>query len=313
MPHWLIKSAVQRAISLLPKSHVWNEFFQARIARSLGTSTGEIEAKLAKFCRRYYRSLATTRGSPPSEFDVVEIGTGWYPIVPVGLFLCGTRNIWTFDIAPLLRAERLHAMLGCFAELAADGRLNKALPELRPDRLKQLLELRHLAKDEPPEQWLARLHIHVAVRDARDTRLPDRCADLVFSWGVLEHIPEPVLRELVREFKRLLRPDGAMTHYIFTGDQYTYFDRSISYFNYLRFTDKQWRWLDSPIIPQNRLRIGDFRRIFTEGGFEILSEDNDLGSKEALSRVPLAPQFRHYSEEDLLTVFSFMVARPSRS
>ena len=42
MPHWMIKSAIHRAISLLPRSDRWNELFQHCVTRSLELPPGAL-------------------------------------------------------------------------------------------------------------------------------------------------------------------------------------------------------------------------------------------------------------------------------
>jgi len=101
MPHWLIKSAVQRVISTLPASHKWNEFFQNRVTRSLELTDSRFEARL-EYCRRHFEHLRDLRPGGGDGFTVLEIGTGWFPVVPVGLFLCGAAGPGRSDISPLL-------------------------------------------------------------------------------------------------------------------------------------------------------------------------------------------------------------------
>src|SRR2546426_1180464 len=115
MPHWLIKSAIHRAISLLPRPQRWNEWFQEHVTRSLQLGEGEFEWKL-KMCRRYVEDFSQLRPQAASDFTALELGTGWYPIVPVGLYLCGASEVWTFDIDPLLRRDRLKVLLNRFRE-----------------------------------------------------------------------------------------------------------------------------------------------------------------------------------------------------
>ena len=69
MPHWLIKCAVQRTISLLPKSHVWNELLQEHVRKSVGYSDSVFETGLGKGRGIYdsFRSLHPDQ----SEFTVL--------------------------------------------------------------------------------------------------------------------------------------------------------------------------------------------------------------------------------------------------
>src|SRR5215470_12286918 len=106
MPHWLIKAAVQRAISWLPASQTWNSLFQTHVTRSLELTPERFEARL-DYCRIHVENYTEARPNSPAGFSVLEVGTGWYPVVPIGLFLCGAGPIQTFDIDPLLRMDRL--------------------------------------------------------------------------------------------------------------------------------------------------------------------------------------------------------------
>src|SRR5689334_9658857 len=118
MPHWLIKSALQRAISLLPASHFWNELFQRYVTRSLDLTTERFEMRL-DCCRIHLQNFIELRPSRAQNHTVYELGTGWYPVVPVGLYLCGAKEIWTSDIASFLSPQRLKVMFGRFLEYAS--------------------------------------------------------------------------------------------------------------------------------------------------------------------------------------------------
>src|SRR5205085_3460187 len=129
-------------------------------------------------------------------------------------------------------------------------------------------EAQEKLKQESASQWLERFNIHVMVRDAQETGLPNGTIDLFYSTGVLEYIPPPVLKGILKEFLRLGRKGAVMSHWIGLLDQFSFFDRSITPYNYLKYTDKQWKYLSSPLIRQNRLMIADYRQIFSEAGYE---------------------------------------------
>ncbi len=69
-----------------------------------------------------------------------------------------------------------------------------------------------------------------------------------------------------------------MSHHINVLDYYANFDRSISGYNFLRYSEGAWRLLNSPLSYQNRLRLSDYRRIHRWSGFTLLREDNEPGS-----------------------------------
>src|SRR2546425_821656 len=99
-----------------------------------------------------------------------------------------------------------------------------------------------------------------------------------------------------------------MGHWINMRDLFAVFDPSITRLNCLKFSNRQWRFLNSPLIPQNRLRLSDYRALTTGAAFTILKEEVGFADKQELSSITLAPEFKHYSREDLLAIDLFLVA-----
>lgn len=307
MPHWLIKSAIQRAISLLPASHWWNEQFQTRVTRSLDLTDSRFEGRL-EHCQLHLQHVREFRPDLRDRFTVLEIGTGWFPVVPVGLFLCGAGEIWTFDIAPLVKAGRVRAMLRKFSDYARLGRLSSFLPEVRPERLAALDRVLGQTGTSGVEM-LEGLGIHACTREAQNTGLPAASIDFFTSTGVLEYIPPGVLRQILDECHRVGREGALQSHYLNLVDQFSYFDRSITPFNFLKYSPRIWGYLNSPLTWQNRLRVSDFRKIFREHRFDVIKESNTPGDASQLRSTQIAPEFKEYAEEDLLVLFSWLAAR----
>jgi hypothetical protein len=309
MPHWLIKSALQHAVAVLPQRQRWNALFQRFGTRSLDLQP-EMFATRLDHARTHLDNYLNARGGMPKPFTALELGTGWFPTIAVGLYLCGADKIWMVDIDPIIRTSQLKQMLDFFCEHLANGKLRQRLPRLREDRAAQLPEMARFVEKEPPEAFLARFNGQVMVRDAQATCLPGGSVDLFFSSGVIEYIPRPVLVGIFKEFLRLSRPTAVMSHWITLVDQFSYFDRSIGPFNYLRYTSRQWGYLNSPLTWQSRLRISDYREITREAGYEILSEQDTPGSLDDLKKIRLAPEFQKYAVEDLLVLNSWIVSKP---
>lgn len=308
MPHWMIKSAIHRVISILPRSHRWNEIFQKHVTRSLELGPGGFEERLG-FCRRHLEHFFGTPPQRRPNFSALELGTGWFPVVPIGLYLCGASEIWTYDIVPLLRSSRLKVMLGYFNEYDQRGVLKNFLPWVQPDRVVRLREAFQSVENESPEALLNKLNIQVVIRDAQNTGLNPGSIDLFVSTTVLEYIPDEVLAGIFSEFKRLASPNAVMSHYIDLYDQYSAFDRSITPFNFLRYSANRWKWVSSPLIPLNRLRISDYRALHVKAEFEVTREVNTIGSVLDLAGVPLAPEFQKYSQSDLLVLTAWLVSK----
>jgi hypothetical protein len=310
MPHWLIKSAIHHVIALLPGSQKWNEWFQVHVSKSLDLSRGEFQQKL-ECCRHCMEDFLQVRQGNPGNFTALELGTGWYPVVPVGLYLCGAEEVWTFDIDPLLRRERLKKVFNYFCDNGARGSLQTILPWLRKERLERLCGLMKEDGADSAEALLAKLNIHFEVRDAQNTGLKPRSIDLFFSYSVLEYIPPGVLAGIFSEFRRLSRANAVMAHHIDLFDQFCRFDSSITPLNFLKYSDPQWKWLRSPLTPANRLRISDYRALIAQAGFEVFREVDDSRPAEELAKIRLAPEFQDRSREDLLVASAWVAAKAS--
>jgi SAM-dependent methyltransferase len=308
MPHWLIKSAVHRVIGLMPYRRKLNDWLQNHVTKSLELGKGAFEARIIH-AQRLLEDFRELRPECAEGFTVLEVGTGWYPAVVIGLYLCGAGEIWTFDIEPLLRREHLKQLLNYFCEYDVNGELARLLLGMRPERMKTLRAAVSEIERETPEAWLARFNIRAVVADARNTGLPEGTVDFFFSSGVLQYISAEVQSGLLAEFHRIGRPGAVLIQSVNLKDQYWNFDPSITPFNYLRFSAAQWRWLDSPLIPQTRLRVTDYRKLLAKGGFEIVKEINASGSPGDLEKIRLAPEFQKYSKEDLLVTDAWQVAR----
>jgi len=307
MAHWLIKAAVHRGISALPNRQFWNGLLQKWITRSTELTAGAFRDKVSE-CARHLRVFRSVR--PEGDFTVLELGTGWLPIIPAGLWLSGAREIWSFDIEHLLKTERVLGVLGHYCDYARRGVLAELLPDARADRMQKLEAVLVAAKtDEQPGEVLEKLGIHYLVKDAQQTPLPDNTIDFFVSSGVLEYVPKRSLPRVLKEFRRVAAPGAMMSHRLNLVDQYSYFDQNITAFNFLRFMEWEWGWLDSPLASQNRLRICDYRNLFREAGFEIIREENVSGAPEDLARIKLAAEFQQMSRADLLVLHSYIAAR----
>ncbi len=299
MPRWLLKSFVQRVISMLPNSQKWNEFLQQHVTKSLRLDRMHCVDMIVK-AKRHLDVRA--RNADLADFTVLEIGTGWYPVAPIVFILCGASKVWTFDIEHLISADRLESLLAHFRELVASNKLAELLPNLCRSRIDFLL---------PPTggdaiRRLREMGIEYRLQDASSTGLPNSSVDHFFSHSVMQYIPRGPLMSLMNECMRVAKPHATHSHHILLKDQFSIFDKSITEFDFLRFSDRLWRWLDSPLIPQTRLRISDYRNIFAEAGWRLLAENSEDGNLEALRRVKLDERFRGYSEADLLVVSTWM-------
>ena len=201
MARWWVKAAIQRGISLLPGRNRWNEWFQEQVTRSVECTEARFESQLKKSRRHleYYRRH--TSGSQSVPRTVLELGTGWHAVFPLAMFLAGADEVWTWDIARLLKRHRLQQALNHFLSRAENNRLNALFPQARPERVAQLAAA--AAGDwSDPYALLGQLNVRALVGDARRSGLANGTIDLIASTVVLEYIPREVVLGLLGEFRR---------------------------------------------------------------------------------------------------------------
>jgi len=311
MASWLLKAAIQGTIALLPQAHRINYIFQRNLTKRLRLKEPYFEGKLT-VARRHLQNYQRVRpDSPAVPPDVLELGTGWLPIVPISLFLHGVDIIRSVDITPLLNQQLIRETLEMFVKYADEGRLTRHLLHVQPERLDTLRRVAAQANALSALDLLKQLRIEVVVADASKLDLPAESLTLIMSNTTLEHISPEIMTGIFRAFRRVIRRDGVMSHLIDLTDHYSHLDRNITPYNFLQFSELTWRLFNNRLQYQNRLRASDYRRVHQETGFEIKIEENRSATEEQFRSVKLAPAFARYTTEDAMVIESWMVSVPS--
>lgn len=306
MPPWLLKAAIQGTLSRLPNPQRWNRLLQKYITGSLELGDDYFLEKWRQ-CERHvdtYRRETDTSG----PFAALELGTGWFPITPIGLALSGAERVVTIDLQDLLEHERVVATLERYGRMIASETISVG----GPNPLGRIEAVLDQAASLGARELLAELGIESRLADARRTGLPSASIDLICSNNTLEHIPRDILVDILAEFRRLLTPDGVMSHHIDLADHYANFDSSITVYNFLRYSDRVWPLFNNDLQYQNRLRVSDYRDIHAEAGWRITDEDNTSAPLEVLRSIRVADRFRSYCDEDLAVYATWMTSRPAR-
>jgi hypothetical protein len=302
---WVAKAALQRGLGALPQGERLNYVFQRHVLRSLPAGDAALRRKFSRALQHLgvYREHGPE--VPPEQATFYEFGAGWDLAIPLAYVLLGVGRQVLVDIRPSARLELVNDSLASFDRLR---------PELEAEAD---FELRPLGE---PLSSLDELEPRFGVRylapcDACATGLTEGSIEFASSTDTCEHIPEDDLAEIFRETRRLLRLGGAFSCRIDLQDHYSYFDRRLSRYNFLRFSDGAWSLVNSPLHFQNRLRSPDYLRLVREAGLELVSERPSGPSEEGLRELeslPVAPRFSGYTPEELgVTVLSFVARRPA--
>lgn len=291
----MLKAIVQKTISYLPGSQRINYFFQKYVTKGVFLSDEYFEDRLGH-AQTHLRAYAQHAGGAPLH-NTLELGTGWYPVVPIALFLHGATHIRTVDVTLLTDSRHIATTIRKFIEYADQGKLEAYLSPL-PERLEQLRALAQDAAELSFEELTASLRIEYMLQDARRLTLPDGAVDLIHSNNTFEHIYPDILSGILPEFRRVLRVGGVQSHFIDLSDHFAHFDKSISIYHFLRFSPAAWRWIDNSVQPLNRLRLPDYLRLYAQAGIPVTELETRPGSIEELHREPVHANFQVNTEAE---------------
>ncbi len=297
MQKWKIKAYGQKVISYLPGKNNLNYFFQKYITRSSNLSDDFFYDRLGH-ARDHLKTFKRFTGvSIPAT--CLELGTGWHPVVPISFFLAGASQIYSVDISFLTSKERIENTLRKFIECEERGLLSSYISFI-PERFMEIRKLFHNIEKINLMEIIKRLNIVYLIEDARKLKLPGNSIELINSNNTFEHIYPNVLIPIMKEFKRLIKNNiGVMSHFIDMSDHYAHFDKSITIYNFLKYSDKDWKRYDNSIQPQNRLRIFDYKKIYSDLEIPINEESFREGSISELRTIKLADKFLVKTEEEL--------------
>jgi Methyltransferase domain len=303
---WQQKAIAQKIISYLPFSHQINSLFQKYYTKGVTLTDAYFDDRLT-FAAEHLVAFEKHAPGKPLE-SALELGTGWYPVVPVSLFLRGAHAIYTSDIAAHCSRNNILTTLRMFKRYRESGKLERFV-NVRADRWSELSRLLDQEAALTKEELLKNLRIHYIVADARSLALPARSISLITSNGVLQAICPAILREILAELRRVAAAGGVMSHCIDLSDQFARLDKSITNYNFLQYSRRQWQLIDNPIAPQNRLRISHYRTMYRELGIPITEEFSRVESMEDLARVKVHPEFHGIPPAELAVTRSLLVSK----
>jgi len=294
---WKVKCLIDTAKWALP--------FQQRLR--------ELKDRVAGYQREPKKDAVTIRDGLTliewlgnvSGATVLEIGTGWQPMIPILFSLAGAR-VYMADLHRLMRTDTFAAALDAIRENRDEiaGRL-----QIDPGAVDRA------ARDcQDMESRLQELGLtYLAPCDCRSLPFAPGCIDIVNSRAVLEHVPPAIIAAIFREAYRVLGPGGRMVHLVDHSDHWSHRDPAISAVNFLQYPDWLFRFTCiSPQNYQNRLRHPEYVALLEAAGFVVTREQTTVSPAclDALSSLRIAERFRRFHPEDLATTSSILLAGP---
>ncbi len=203
-------------------------------------------------CLRKYKLIP----KPVSKEYALEIGTGYSLISPITLYLLGYKKIITVDITEDLDFKTVKKQLKFLLDETILNELSKECKKPKEgikQKIKNLLTCINL------KQLLLKANItYIPEYTFKDIESLNLQFDYIYSQVVLEHIKPKILQELFKKTGVWLTKNGYSIHTINFIDHFAntgfFEDKSISLFNFLKYSDKFWLfWAGNSIAYTNRL------------------------------------------------------------
>jgi hypothetical protein len=305
--NWRHKAFIQKFISVFPNHEKLNYIFQKRVTKAVFLDDQHFGWKVEH--ARDHIAYFNENGSPNAESKVVELGTGWYPIIPMLFFLTKTGKVMSYDIQNWMTKDNQLATIKKLKEWKDNGKLESYISDIDDANWKVLLDVLSNPEQYSFEDINQVIGLSIHLKDASQSGLKEDSIDFICSNNTFEHIYPGVLKSILSEFKRIIKPEGVMSHFIDMSDHFAHSAPSITIYNFLGFSKKQWDFIDNKIQPQNRLRFKDFISIYNDLGIPVTETETREGDLDALKRTKVHPEFAGYSAEELAISHCYIVSK----
>lgn len=276
--NWRLKCLAFQILEYLPGGGFLYRFAQRYVTRKHLFEVTDAYLSSHQFHVAQYQRVHPGRA--------LEFGGGRHFLSPLLLSSAGATEVLVYDIQRLSSPAQINHTIR-----QLKGRVPGEWPQIKDwSDLERKYRIRYLAPG-----------------DARNTGLKSAYINFMCSTSTLEHIPAADIRLILAECSRIAAPGAVCSHIIDYSDHYRYSDASISLFNFYRYSDRRWRWLNPSNHFQNRLRHSDFAKLFREMNWTPIETKTGVVSPDAIRSISLDPGFRRYESEDLRTSIGYFV------
>jgi SAM-dependent methyltransferase len=241
-----------------------------------------------------------------------EYGTGWVPALPIGFWLGGAEKTITVDVNTYMQKQYVTEAAGIIVKNAEKLKeiYGKLLDEKRLTILAGYVSKNKINVKDILE--LCRIE-YMAPADAVHTGLPDKSVDVHVSHFAFEHIPVEILKAILLEGGRIIKPNGIFINSVDYQDHFAVFTKTIHRLNFLQYSDEKWKQYNSNKYTYvNRLRHEDFLKLFEELGHKIIYMEapRDESIKKLLDsgQVKLDKKYQDMSKDSLSIMGAWFVS-----
>jgi hypothetical protein len=211
---------------------------------------------------------------------VIEIGSGWLPLMPYFFKYMGKASmVETYDL---------------------NKHYNKKNIKILNREFSKQFEI-SIAKKETNQFDLPEGIHYFPKTDL--TKIAIKKVHFVFSRFVLEHVNPLDIKRMHQKFKKEI-PGAYIIHLISPSDHRAYVDKNLSNQDFLRFNEEEWKKKHTRFDYHNRLRLPQYLEIFKDLGYEVLLLEFecapiDSETYKKFKTVPLHMDYQKYSDDEL--------------
>ena len=227
---------------------------------------------------------------PIKNSTILEIGSGWFPTIPILFARDGAKKIIMSDL-------NIHMDEITFRETVAY--LKKSFPD--DDYIQSLTGFASL-----PIDYLVPFNA---------SNLKDKSLDVIVSNTVLEHIPKSDIYNLFASLRPKIADDGKMVHLVDHSDHFEHYDKSISRINFLTWSLERHALINYLIKDgENRMRHHEYHQLFMDSGYDVVNERIDLDEKtlEIVETLDLVYPYSKMRPEQLSVLTSIYSLKTSQ-
>lgn len=263
-----LKTLVFKMLDKLPRTT--GDYFYHQLQRLMVKSIPvEYDSQMDTINR--FAQLITDHGFTFRGKRVIEIGSGWLPVLPYELiFEHKASEVLTFDINSHFNPRRIRIFNSIIAERKGIV-LGKALPD----------NVRYFS--------------YTNILDRNDLR----DIDVLITRNVLEHISPIDLQMIHKQAYSYLNDNGFIIHQISPSDHRAYTDRTLSLWDFLQYSEIEWNSIQTRFDYHNRLRLPQYIELFKYCGFRIRYLSYKPARPDQKLPAKIHDDFAKFSHEEL--------------
>jgi hypothetical protein len=281
---WRLKVATQAVLNRVP----FGQALRRLKRRHFGYGPDDANLRETLVHLAQMKAALEAQGRTFEGATVLEIGSGWFPTIPIMLALGGAEQVLMSDLNRHMDEVTFAATLRFLRRVMPSNSSLEAIGALTD------LPIRYLAPFDVDE-------------------IQDGSLDVVVSRTVFEHIPPNDLLRLLKGLRPKLAAGGLMVHLIDHSDHLEHTDKSISKINFLTWSTSKHAFIYFLMQGgENRLRHHEYQGLFEVAGFEVLSASAQIHqpTRQLATTLPLAPPYAALSPDQLAALSSIYVLAP---